>query len=718
MSMLAERRQKQKWTLNPRGKQWSEDGEKFGQKMLEKMGWTSGKGLGANEQGMTEHVRVSVKNDKSGIGFKQDALEEAWTEHQESFNDFLQKLQTEQSETIVQIEEVNTELSGKSLELKSKHSRARVHYQKFTRGKDVNKYSSKDLANIFGQKEINMNKGCKETNTEEESSVAINTPENSNGVIVINGGSMTDYFMKKGKDISLMSKRKKKPESNLESEPEYAGFGFASPFGKAQSRNEENKEMKNSSNYAFENPCMELNSPENISNSTEVGSLKKRKSIDETEPSLNQSIKKFKDDNVSSVQYENGIVNAALNLDSQSEDVYNGQEFEVSRVQFGLANSALDLSDEVEKKRVTFNDHVEYSTDSIKKKKGRTKLDKFEVENKKAKKKKKKKQEDVKNSVSFGFTNEALDAEDKPEEINDNEINERKSKKSKKRKESRRSNLETIVEAPEEDKEIYEEGIENKNINTDENILEIQENVSHKKSKKKKRKEEVKEISTDDRTNVEEIIETNLQPEKGECELQKDQGNISKEKKKSKKKKKERVDPDIQHEDVSETNIKASDEIGDDNEKTEEEAVKVKKNKKKKKDASVTDSNIEVENVEKEKENMDNIHENTFEAEKEKETNSIDEATINEAVDNNNFTHSTGFTQRNHVYQKNPAEKNTSARDRNNKNNKTFKTVSSPWREKTTMSKKILRSLFYRTSEAQFPGANMSEIKGYGVNIQ
>lgn len=30
------------------------------------MGWTSGKGLGANEQGITEHVRVSVKNDTTG----------------------------------------------------------------------------------------------------------------------------------------------------------------------------------------------------------------------------------------------------------------------------------------------------------------------------------------------------------------------------------------------------------------------------------------------------------------------------------------------------------------------------------------------------------------------------------------------------------------------------------------------------------------------------
>ena len=34
--------------------------------MLEKMGWTNGKGLGVNEQGITEHVRVSFKNDTAG----------------------------------------------------------------------------------------------------------------------------------------------------------------------------------------------------------------------------------------------------------------------------------------------------------------------------------------------------------------------------------------------------------------------------------------------------------------------------------------------------------------------------------------------------------------------------------------------------------------------------------------------------------------------------
>lgn len=34
--------------------------------MLEKMGWSSGKGLGAKEQGMTEHVHVRLKNDQAG----------------------------------------------------------------------------------------------------------------------------------------------------------------------------------------------------------------------------------------------------------------------------------------------------------------------------------------------------------------------------------------------------------------------------------------------------------------------------------------------------------------------------------------------------------------------------------------------------------------------------------------------------------------------------
>jgi len=42
------------------------DPNKIGQKMLEKMGWTKGKGLGLNEQGNTECCRLPYKNDTTG----------------------------------------------------------------------------------------------------------------------------------------------------------------------------------------------------------------------------------------------------------------------------------------------------------------------------------------------------------------------------------------------------------------------------------------------------------------------------------------------------------------------------------------------------------------------------------------------------------------------------------------------------------------------------
>ncbi|XP_064359907.1 PIN2/TERF1-interacting telomerase inhibitor 1-like isoform X7 [Dromaius novaehollandiae] len=91
MAMLAEPRRRQKWSVDPRNSAWSKDESKFGQKMLEKMGWSKGKGLGAQEQGNTEHIKVHVKNNMLGLGATINH-EDSWIAHQDDFNQLLAEL--------------------------------------------------------------------------------------------------------------------------------------------------------------------------------------------------------------------------------------------------------------------------------------------------------------------------------------------------------------------------------------------------------------------------------------------------------------------------------------------------------------------------------------------------------------------------------------------------------------------------------------------------
>ena len=729
--MLAEPKRKQRWTLNPRGKQWSEDSNKFGQKMLEKMGWTSGKGLGANEQGITEHVRVSYKDDAAGIGFKKENLDKAWTEHQDGFNDFLQQLQKSQSVIVPQTEEVKSELNNKSLELKSKQSRARVHYQKFTRGKDVNKYSSKDIANIFGQKELNGEGDSKNNQSNDEVSFdPVGTRENTGGVITINGGNMADYFMRKGRDHSLTPKNKRQQESDSDSEPEYAGFGFAPTTREQGSHDsEESKETKNTCNYAFENPCLKLYSPENISDSgNRPKSSKKRKSSDDSELTLSNDPKKFKDDTVNKSACKNGFVNPALNLKCRDDEVCNGKEFEVSRAEFGVTNSALDLSDEVvDKKRVTFNDHVEYSTDVLKKKKGKARLDKFEIENKKIKKKKKR-EDSVNNPSPSGFVNEALEVEEVAEEVNDNEINERKSRKSKKRKGSRRSILETIVEIPEEDKETCEDEVGIKKLKLKENVTNDfipEEQPSSKKSKKKKKKEKTEEETiTGSKSDAEEIAETvteiKARSENSECELQDEEHreNLSKEKKKKKNKNPER---NVENHDDIISEIKTEVIDIDCVEKVVEKiegTVKSKKKKKFNQDTHIIDSNTEVAYIKDEKEVSDKenanggIDENTPKAKKPKKKK--DKKSSDESTKDDNSMHIEAIKEES-LKQETNTPTNTPSKTTNSE---TFNVSFSPWRGKAKLSRKLIKSIFHRNVDVHFPGSNIHEIKGYGAEGQ
>nr|CAI5832675.1 unnamed protein product [Callosobruchus analis] len=210
MSMLAERKRKTKYSLNPRGNQWVQDSNKFGQKMLEKMGWKHGKGLGAKEDGITEQIKVAYKNDSKGMGYK--GSDDQWTEHEDKFAALLSSLTGEKDSKVVSVS---------SLEQKSQSSRARVHYKKFTQGKDLSRYSEKDLASIFGKRSLKDEREAVAEDIEKPEEIHSNLANND---YLVNGGSMADYFKNK---LTNFYKASVKSGSESESEVSHSfGFGF------------------------------------------------------------------------------------------------------------------------------------------------------------------------------------------------------------------------------------------------------------------------------------------------------------------------------------------------------------------------------------------------------------------------------------------------------------------------------------------------------------
>lgn len=760
MSMLAERRQKQKWSLNPRGKWWTEDSNKFGQKMLEKMGWTKGKGLGINEQGITEYLNVPYKKDTAGIGYNKNV--DIWMEHQEKFTYFLQQLHGNENQNteIQKLEREDNSLSGQSLELKSKQSRARVHYKKFTHGKDINKYKPKDLANIFGQKELNSNEI--QIKIEEDDNVYEQKDISKDKVFIINSGSMTDYFKHKPNyDKNFSRNMIDNPASNSESENEqYVGFGYVTKTENTLST-EVSKDFDEKSSYAFDNPCLGLNSPTKIMlsniDSTCKKSAKRKKEYESDNLhaiELNKhNIRKKLKTEIINENCKDGFTNPALNLDIKLEEDCNGKEFEVSRAQFGLENCGLDLTDERNgKKGVTFDDHItlyEYGIDSTKKKKGKATLDKFEVENKKHKKKRK--QESIVNPVSNGFVNEALDIETISEEINENKLNEHKTKK--KRKICKISSLETIQESPEQEKEIIEINVESENM-LDTNVVKNREtDIVDKKLKKKKKEKKIKVKNIIVVDIVSEVLDIGSEEITRDKQIKKhkeskEEIEISKKHKKEKKKDKENfeikkcaiqteISSDHQNiEMLDKTNSKQQQNylIMDKNKdateieilsvvrKEKEEKIFLNKQKKKKKksihqedcfrnECDVKKEISDKENVGKEEDsNTKKLEKKGKKCKKSKENNVFDtEDSINsnlEIVDENT-------TKQEEVEN---IESTSTSLMKSRIIDSIDNIIHSPWSAKK-MSKKMLINLFQNNQLLNFPGSNIHDIKGYGVDI-
>ncbi|KAJ2484654.1 hypothetical protein EV174_002261 [Coemansia sp. RSA 2320] len=95
---LSEQKERLIFSADPRNTNWSSDKGRFGFKMLEKMGWSEGKGLGAKEDGMQEHVKIKLKTNNFGIGADKKNIRN-WLENADGFSELLSRLNSEADTT-------------------------------------------------------------------------------------------------------------------------------------------------------------------------------------------------------------------------------------------------------------------------------------------------------------------------------------------------------------------------------------------------------------------------------------------------------------------------------------------------------------------------------------------------------------------------------------------------------------------------------------------
>ncbi|GLH07922.1 Uncharacterized protein GBIM_13305 [Gryllus bimaculatus] len=140
---------KTSWIIGPSKNEPINDRCSVGRKLLEKMGWENGLGLGKDNQGMTENPLWKYNRGDSKTGFKcKDEMANEILPHQNAFEDLLGELNSQTGE-----ESINTDdsLQRKSRE-RVKTCKKHIRYKKMARAKDISNYSAKDFEGIVGKK--------------------------------------------------------------------------------------------------------------------------------------------------------------------------------------------------------------------------------------------------------------------------------------------------------------------------------------------------------------------------------------------------------------------------------------------------------------------------------------------------------------------------------------------------------------------------------------
>ncbi|XP_054719657.1 PIN2/TERF1-interacting telomerase inhibitor 1-like [Uloborus diversus] len=199
MGYCAEINSHGKYALNPRGNLWLNDKDKFGERLMKKMGWSEGKGLGKSENGIKENIKVRLKNNNSGVGWKNKCTNVRNSDYDVVLNDLWQNYAPGKEHYS------DSTLSDGSLEDRSQKFRNRLHYRKFVLGKDISQYSEKDMQSIFVSKPKEEMENTNQEDVKEQEEIVNGFQDK----LTKNVLSIVDYFNQK-----LKHKRINESEKN------------------------------------------------------------------------------------------------------------------------------------------------------------------------------------------------------------------------------------------------------------------------------------------------------------------------------------------------------------------------------------------------------------------------------------------------------------------------------------------------------------------------
>lgn len=174
---LAGQKEKQRISQDPNNLFWSKDESKFGFKMLQKMGWAPGKGLGVNEDGKKDHVKIKLKDNTLGVGATKKNIDN-WLGNTDAFSRLLADLNSQPtSETssinVSDVEESTEPASAvddeeKDTKEKKKKSKKDKKEKKEKKEKKSKKRSRDDEEVVEGEKKSKKSKKEKKEKKEKK----------------------------------------------------------------------------------------------------------------------------------------------------------------------------------------------------------------------------------------------------------------------------------------------------------------------------------------------------------------------------------------------------------------------------------------------------------------------------------------------------------------------------------------------------------------------